>query len=238
MAPLTHLPEPAIMNVVGSVTVDTIICQLHFFPNRIFVTGGTCQPRMSSVQLIVGLLIMIKLPKIPAIGVVAGGTICSKGLFVAVIFLMAGNTGGFAILILRADVTFITGGNGMEAIEGEQGKVMVKYHLFRPFFFSVTGLALFAQLSLMHIIRAMAIHATANHAAIIFFWPTMTRETCCIPVAAYERKFGVFIMGKTGFSPIALPVTCLTFHAVAALMNINCDMTVITFFGYFLFWHQ
>ena len=82
-------------------TGKTDFIQLYFFLHWLSVAGETYQFFMRAFQSKLGLLIMIKLPELPALGVMTGITFRPQALLMNIDLHMAIHTFRRSVLILR-----------------------------------------------------------------------------------------------------------------------------------------
>lgn len=86
MATLTTLTKSSVMGIIPGMT--TVASRLKFnliIHRRINMAAITSQPLMGSIKWVIGLPIVVKLPKQPIIGVVTGGALFTQRLLMDIL---------------------------------------------------------------------------------------------------------------------------------------------------------
>ena len=109
-----------------------------------------------TIQFKFRLLVMIKLPYPPVIGIMANLALLPHSAFMYIVLFVAAATIPVKVLVFIVYMTFFTGLRGMHAQQGEFGDVMVEHHLFLPAVGIMTIIAVLALLSFMNIVLAVA----------------------------------------------------------------------------------
>jgi hypothetical protein len=109
VAPVTLLTELPLVHIIFLVASTTIRGLLYLFAHGVGVAGLALETRVSAGQRIMGLKIMIKIPEVPAVGVMAPEAIRSHGPFMIIRALMTRETIHLHILKRPAQMAFSAG---------------------------------------------------------------------------------------------------------------------------------
>ena len=105
MTPVTLVAVAPSMGVVGAVATYTLFRHPYLNLNGRIVTGFARQIIMLASQWIFGLFVMVKNPKTPSVGVMAGGAPVGKAAVVPVVGAVAIGASGFNLFVGRVQVT-------------------------------------------------------------------------------------------------------------------------------------
>lgn len=120
------------------------------------MAGMTIQSFMFAIQFVVGLVVVVKAPQFPAVGVMTQFAIITETLFMRVFGLVTGNALYRRTLERRGQMTFLTGSDGVLSNKRKVGQIMIKNHLVSPTVFIVATLAPVTFLALVFVVQAMA----------------------------------------------------------------------------------
>ena len=156
VAVLTLLAETAVVRIITAVTGAAGLVQLDFARHGLAMTALAMDLGVGAVELVIGILIVVEAPHLPAVRIVAIGAFAAKGLLMHVVLFVAGIAGVGIHLVAAGQMAFLAGYRRVETDEGKAGHVMVEDHPFVPFLLVVAAGALLAFLALMNIVILMA----------------------------------------------------------------------------------
>lgn len=165
--------------ITTKLTIMCIICGVAIITgrklvlhvrHRLFMAIVTMDIPVFAVQFKFRLLVMVKSPYTPVIGIVARLTLPSHPALMHIVFFVTAHAIPVQILVLVIDMTLLAGQGRMQAEQGEFGDVVIEHHLFLPVVCIMTILAVFALLPFMHVVLAMT--RIALHAGLVFIGVT------------------------------------------------------------------
>jgi hypothetical protein len=223
MATLAIPAEIALMNIVFPVTAGTGFPHLDLVFDWFSVTGETFQRLMGAVKPELGLRVVVILPEVPAVRVVAIGTVIAKMLFVRIILFVTVNAVAGGILEGRSAMTAFAGRDRMQSDQRETGQVMLETHICPPAALVVTTFTILSLLSPMSVVQAMTA-VTVERQLFPFHGAGVAFVAGHFGVLVAQREFGLGMV-KLGLFPAFGFVAVVTFVAIAATMQIFSLMT-------------
>ena len=98
-----------------------------------------------------------------------------------------------------------------------------------PGFGRMARLTLFTVTTVMRVFQTMTLVALARRVFVTVIG--MTEDTVGFGMFIFQRKFGVLVVIKAGFTPTSFNMAGLTFLAQFTFVNVHLLMTVIAFVG-------
>jgi len=187
------LAETTVVGIITAVTGAAGLVQLDLARHGLAMAALAMDLGVGAVELVIGILIVIEAPHPPAVRIVASGAFAAKGLFMHVVFFVAGIAGVGIHLVVAGQMAFLAGYRRVEADEGKAGYVMIKYHSLIPLLLVMAAFATLAFLAFVHVIVLVAGEAVGT----IFFllgFAAVAGLAGDVFVCTLERKFGVFVV--------------------------------------------
>ncbi len=160
MALLAAPAKCAIVDVVGPVAGVAVLGKPDRVGDSSRVASMATKSGVSAGQWELGLRVVVEPPKSPAIGIVARRTALTEAPLVKLVLVAAFACRGRALERLR-EMAFLTGHRGVLADQGKAGKAVIKGAGLAPASLTVAPRAIFSELSLVHIVLAVAVNARA-----------------------------------------------------------------------------
>jgi len=223
MATFAIAAELASMNIVILVTACAIFPQADLVFDRVTMTGETFQCFMGSIEPELGLRIVVVLPEVPAVRVVAIGTVVSKALLMHIILFVAVAAVASGVLEVCPEVTTFTGRNRMQTDQRETGQVVFESHVNPPAALVVTVVALLSLLPLVRVVKLMAAE-TVQRQLFSFSGTGMAFVAVDLVVLVAKREFGFVVVELELFPAFGLMAT-FALVAISAAVQVLRLMT-------------
>ena len=232
MALLALSPKSTFVNVFSAMAIDALHGHKRPLVGGCFVAQRARFAFVLSIEDEFGSLVMVKIPVLPATGVVTLPTIRPQGLLVLVILNMTAHAREFGVLESLVDMTLGTGEWGVLAQQGETCQPMVKLRHF-PVAVVMALLALLALLPLVLVILAVTVQAIPRRL------PELTQvlvagltldSAACVRIAQ-EKLGAVMAESALGRLPVLLDVALPALFAQIRLVFVVFSVTCNAFTG-------
>ena len=121
MAAITLLAKTAVMRIITAVTGTTGLIQLDLARYGLAMAALTMYLAVGTVELEIGILIVIEAPYPPTIRIVAGGAFAAEGSLMHVVLLVAGIAGVGIYFVATGQMALLAGHRSMETDQRKAG---------------------------------------------------------------------------------------------------------------------
>ena len=174
---------------------------------------------MRAGQVKVGLSVMVKQPKFPAIGVMAGFTFRPEAAKMRVIGRVAGYTFQLDLGKIIGDMAGLASDQKMQANQRKLRQIMVKCHIIAPALGAVAGFTFAPERAVMRVIRPVATHATG--CGLVFkYIGRMAAITARLLVLSGEGKISILVVVKPDSAPFSANMAAFAAGAKTVLVDI------------------
>ncbi len=174
---------------------------------------------MRAGQVKVGLLIVVKQPKFPAIGVMAGFTFRPEAAKMRVV----GRVAGYAIKLdlgeIIGDMAGLASDQQVQTNQRKLRQIMVKSHIIAPAFRAVAGFTFVPERAVMRVIGQVATHATGR--GLVFKnIDRVAAITARLLVLSGEGKISILVVVKPDPAPFSANMAAFAAGAKTVLVGI------------------
>ena len=155
MAAITLLAKTAVMRIITAVTGTAGLIQFDFARYGLAMAALTMYLGVGTVELEIGILIVIEAPYPPTVRIVAGGAFAAEGSLMHIVFLVAGIAGVGIHLVATGQMALLTGYRSMETDKRKTGQIMIEDYALIPFLFIMATCTTFTFFTLMDVICLM-----------------------------------------------------------------------------------
>ena len=179
----------------------------------------TFQPVMRPREVKIGLAVMVKQPKFPAIRVMTGFARRPKAAKMRVIGQMAGYTVQPDFGKIIADMARFTPHQKVLPDQRKLRQIMVKRHIIAPPFSAVTSFTFSAKGSIMRVIILVAAH-TGGGRLMLKNIGRVAAIAARLLVLSGQRKISILLMIKPNPAPLRAKMAAFTARAKTVLMGV------------------
>jgi hypothetical protein len=147
------------MNILLAMTGDAGIRQFDFSCYFLNVTGQTINILMRTIQLVIRVNVVFKLPQGPVIRVMTQLTVRAQVTFMYIIRLMTNTAFTRCRLVCRCQMALLARGNCMQTEKREIGHIVFETHFPAPTMFVMAFFTTLPLLTLVNIVRPMTTQA-------------------------------------------------------------------------------